>query len=101
MALYRHGLYIIGARLDDVDDDVEAAPLEVFAVERFAGAEPVRGHSFAMPRDPAACASARGRRARYVLSVFEKLEQRMNQQEREELVAFATVGSACRSRSRT
>lgn len=49
MALYRHGLYVVGARLDRAEDDVARSPLEVFAVERFADAEHLRDRSFAMP----------------------------------------------------
>ena len=49
MAMYRHGLYVIGAKLKVVDDDVATAPLGVFAIERFAEAEYQRAHSFQIP----------------------------------------------------
>lgn len=51
MTLYRHGLYVIGAHLDRIDDDVASAPLDVFAVERFAEAEHLRDRPFAIPSD--------------------------------------------------
>lgn len=49
MAMYRHGLYTVGARLRTVDDDVSTAPLGVFAIERFAEAEYERAHGFQIP----------------------------------------------------
>ena len=49
MALYRHGLYAIGARLDDVNSDPSTSPLAIFAVERFAEAEHLRARDFAVP----------------------------------------------------
>ena len=49
LAMYRHGLYAIGAQLDSTDDDVAAAPLRVFAIERFASAEYDRAHAFELP----------------------------------------------------
>lgn len=49
MILYRHGLYAIGARLKNDDDDVRAASIGVFAIERFAEAEHLRAREFAMP----------------------------------------------------
>ncbi len=49
MAMYRHGLYVIGAKLKAVDDDVATAPLGVFAIERFTEAEYERGHTFQIP----------------------------------------------------
>jgi predicted DNA-binding transcriptional regulator YafY len=51
LAMYRHGLYAIGARLDTPDDDVRAAPLGVFALERFTEAEYVKQHTFEIPAD--------------------------------------------------
>lgn len=51
LAMYRHGLYAIGARLKSADDDVETAPLGVFAVERFAEAEHDKKHAFEIPTD--------------------------------------------------
>jgi predicted DNA-binding transcriptional regulator YafY len=51
MVLYRHGLYVIGARLKDVDADVRSAKLGVFAIERFAEAEHLRAHDFDPPRE--------------------------------------------------
>jgi predicted DNA-binding transcriptional regulator YafY len=49
MVLYRHGLYAIGARLGDASGDASTAPLAMFAIERFAEAEHLRTHDFAMP----------------------------------------------------
>jgi predicted DNA-binding transcriptional regulator YafY len=49
MILYRHGLYAIGARLKNADDDVATAPIGVFAIERFAEAEHQRTREFVMP----------------------------------------------------
>ncbi|MEO8548767.1 MAG: WYL domain-containing protein [Kofleriaceae bacterium] len=51
LAMYRHGLYAIGARLKTADDDVAAAPLGVFAIERFASAEYDRARAFQIPTD--------------------------------------------------
>ena len=51
LAMYRHGLYAIGARLETPDDDVRAAPLGVFALERFSDAEYVKQHTFEIPAD--------------------------------------------------
>lgn len=51
IAMYRHGLYAIGARLKTATDDVASAPLGVFAIERFAEAEYERAHAFHMPPD--------------------------------------------------
>lgn len=47
--LYRHGLYAIGARLEDAKDDVTHASLAIFAIERFTDAEHMRTHDFAIP----------------------------------------------------
>ncbi len=49
LAMYRHGLYAIGARLKDPGADVSAAPLGVFAIERFVEAECMRACAFAIP----------------------------------------------------
>ncbi len=51
MAIYRHGLYAIGARLKNADDDVRASPVRVFAVERFTAAEYVKASHFEIPTD--------------------------------------------------
>jgi len=51
LAMYRHGLYVIGARLDTPDADVRTAPLGVFAVERFSDAEYLKQHTFEIPED--------------------------------------------------
>jgi hypothetical protein len=39
MVLHRHGLYVTGARLKDVDADAPSAEMGVFAIERFAEAD--------------------------------------------------------------
>jgi predicted DNA-binding transcriptional regulator YafY len=49
LAVYRHGLYVIGARLKSADDDVQTAPLGVFAIERFADAEYLKATAFQIP----------------------------------------------------
>ncbi|MEJ7598460.1 MAG: WYL domain-containing protein [Kofleriaceae bacterium] len=49
MAMYRHGLYTVGAKLRTVDDDVSTAPLSVFALERFTEAEYERARGFQIP----------------------------------------------------
>jgi proteasome accessory factor B len=49
MLMYRHGLYVLGGRLKSASDDVGAAPVRVFAIERFAEAEHLREHEFAIP----------------------------------------------------
>lgn len=49
--MHRHGLYVVGARLEAADTDVATAPLGVFAVERFAEAEALKRHEFALPLD--------------------------------------------------
>jgi len=51
MLLYRHGLYVFGARLKELSDDVAAAPPGVFAIERFTEAEHVRSRDFELPAD--------------------------------------------------
>jgi len=51
LAMYRHGLYAIGARLKTACDDISTAPLGVFAIERFATAEYDRTHAFQIPTD--------------------------------------------------
>lgn len=48
--LYRHGLYAIGARLDDAKGDVTHSPLAIFAIERFTEAEHLRAHDFSIPK---------------------------------------------------
>lgn len=47
--MYRHGLYVVGAQLKAPDSDVRAAPLGVFAVERFTEAEYLKRHGFEIP----------------------------------------------------
>lgn len=49
LAMYRHGLYVIGARLKSPDADVPTAPLGVFAIERFTDAEYLKAHGFQIP----------------------------------------------------
>lgn len=49
LAVYRHGLYVIGARLKSADSDVQTAPLGVFAIERFSDAEYLKGSAFRIP----------------------------------------------------
>jgi proteasome accessory factor B len=49
IALYRHGLYTIGARLKAPDAPATAANVGIFAIERFTEAEHLRAHTFAMP----------------------------------------------------
>ncbi len=49
MVLYRHGLYVIGARLEKADSDASASPLAMFAIERFTEAEHMRAREFALP----------------------------------------------------
>jgi predicted DNA-binding transcriptional regulator YafY len=49
MVLYRHGLYAIGARMNEATTDASTAPLAMFAIERFTEAEHLRKHDFAMP----------------------------------------------------
>jgi predicted DNA-binding transcriptional regulator YafY len=51
LAMYRHGLYAVGARLSDRDSDVRTAPLGVFAIERFTQAEYEKAHGFQIPED--------------------------------------------------
>ncbi|MFN0248752.1 MAG: helix-turn-helix transcriptional regulator [Kofleriaceae bacterium] len=51
LAMYRHGLYAIGAQLKVASDDVATAPLRVFAIERFEEAEYEKAHSFQIPPD--------------------------------------------------
>jgi predicted DNA-binding transcriptional regulator YafY len=51
LAMYRHGLYVIGARIKDRDADVRTAPLAMFAIERFTEAEYEKTHSFQIPED--------------------------------------------------
>lgn len=51
LAMYRHGLYVVGARLKEPDCDVREAPLGVFAVERFVEAHYLKRHSFEIPTD--------------------------------------------------
>ncbi len=47
--MYRHGLYVVGARLKAPDGDVRGAPLGVFAVERFVDADYLKRHAFEIP----------------------------------------------------
>ncbi len=54
MALYKHGLYVIGCRLAAPADGKVIAPgtpIVVLAVERFTDAEPVRKAPFAVPAE--------------------------------------------------
>lgn len=51
LAMYRHGLYAIGARLKAATDLVDTAPLGVFAIERFDEVEYLRGRAFQIPSD--------------------------------------------------
>jgi len=51
LAMYRHGLYAIGARLKTATDSIATAPLSVFAIERFEEAEYLRAHAFQIPPD--------------------------------------------------
>ncbi|MEO8846340.1 MAG: HTH domain-containing protein, partial [Kofleriaceae bacterium] len=51
LAMYRHGLYAIGARMKGIDDDVSRAPLGVFAVERFIESEYLKSREFQIPED--------------------------------------------------
>ncbi len=51
MVLYRHGLYVIGARLEQAKADPSTAPLGIFAIERFTEAEHMREHEFVVPAD--------------------------------------------------
>lgn len=53
LAMYRHGLYAIGAKLTAATDDVFTAPLGVFAIERFTEAEFIRAHEFQIPPNTA------------------------------------------------
>jgi predicted DNA-binding transcriptional regulator YafY len=49
LAMYRHGLYVVGAQLKAPESDVRTAPLGVFAIERFAEAEYLKRHAFEIP----------------------------------------------------
>ena len=53
LALYKHGLYVIGRRLKSPEDGANVSPgvPGVFAIERFSTAEHLRGASFTMPPD--------------------------------------------------
>ena len=51
MAMYRHGLYAIGAQLNEPGDEVRGAALGVFAVERFAEAEHLKSYEFQLSDD--------------------------------------------------
>jgi hypothetical protein len=54
MLLYKHGLYVVGCRLNSVEEGraIEAGtPLVVYAAERFSEVEAVRGSSFTPPAD--------------------------------------------------
>lgn len=51
MAMYRHGLYAIGAQLKEPGDDVRGAQRGVFAVERFVEAEHLKAYEFQIPDD--------------------------------------------------
>ena len=49
MAMYRHGLYVVGAQLKTADDDARGAALGVFAIERFIDADALKAHVFTIP----------------------------------------------------
>ncbi|MBV8756031.1 MAG: WYL domain-containing transcriptional regulator [Deltaproteobacteria bacterium] len=51
LAMYRHGLYVIGARLKEPYSEVRGASLGVFAIERFSEAEYLKRHPFEIPED--------------------------------------------------
>jgi predicted DNA-binding transcriptional regulator YafY len=51
MVLYRHGLYAIGARLNDPNSNPATELLAIFAIERFTEAEHLRERDFRLPRD--------------------------------------------------
>lgn len=51
VAMYRNGLYVLGARLSTIAEVPATAPLGVFAIERFTEAEHMRGHGFELPAD--------------------------------------------------
>lgn len=51
MAMYRHGLYAVGAQLMEPSEDVRAGVLAVFAIERFVEAEYLKAHEFQIPDD--------------------------------------------------
>ena len=51
MVLYRHGLYVLGARLEHAKADPATSPLGNFAIERFTDAEHLREHEFVVPAD--------------------------------------------------
>jgi predicted DNA-binding transcriptional regulator YafY len=53
LAMYRHGLYAIGARLTNPDADLSSAPIGVFAIERFVEAEHLKAHGFQIPEGSA------------------------------------------------
>ena len=53
LAMYRHGLYVIGARLKTPEGDLQASPLGVFAIERFTEAEHLKAHAFQIPEGSA------------------------------------------------
>ena len=49
MVMYRNGLYVIGARLNEATSDVSSARHGIFAIERFTEAEHLRGREFVLP----------------------------------------------------
>jgi predicted DNA-binding transcriptional regulator YafY len=49
MVLYRHGLYAIGARLNDSSSNASIDMLAILAIERFTEAEHLRERDFALP----------------------------------------------------
>lgn len=53
MLLFKHGLYVIGRRLSDVDAGhaIPAGRPEIYAAERFTEAEHLRDRSFTVPSD--------------------------------------------------
>ena len=61
LAMYRHGLYVIGARLKSADGEVQGAPLVVFAIERFMEAEHLKAHRSRSRNAPRCETSCRAR----------------------------------------
>ncbi|HEY3744715.1 MAG TPA: WYL domain-containing protein, partial [Gemmatimonadaceae bacterium] len=51
LAMYRHGLYCVGAQLKSADSEARDARLGVFAIERFTEAEHLKQHDFEIPMD--------------------------------------------------
>ncbi len=53
LVVFKHGLYVLGRRLDDPAAGlaIPRGAIERFAVERFTEVEALRGHAFAVPAD--------------------------------------------------